>query len=622
MVWYDYPGKPTGVNGERGSQIMPSVIARVMPDGSTWYQYFERNSIGRATNVIEKWVADGTAYYRTNKFNYSSDGVDLLTWYGPTNELVSGRSYNSYHEVLTETNAVGDVTTYTYETSAPYRLKTVLTAGGLLSTNIYDSGGRLQTVVDSMSGTPLRTNIYTWLSGDLRTQTDPRGLTVTNTYDALARLTVLSDALGSATNYWDNLSRLVAVSNYFGQVQATTYDVEDRAIYATDANGVTVTNTYDNLGRLLTRTYPDAGSEKFGYSARGLTAYTNQLNLVTRYVYDEANRKTAETNANSEIIKYTYSAASDLLTLVDGKNQTNKWNYDLYGRVTNKVDQTSVEILRYKYDADSRLTNRWSKAKGDTKYTYDNVGNLTLVDYPSGTADITLSYDALNRLTNEVTAGLFTNKCTYYAGGLLATEDGPWASDTVTNTYNNARLRSGLVLQQPTGTWTNGFTYDAAHRLTNVTSSAGTFAYSYKVGQASRLPIKLSLPNTSYITNTYDSVARLTGTYLDNSSNTVLDKSEYLYNAGNQRIRHTRSDGSYYTNNYDNIGQLKWADSTVASEDHGYLYDAAWNLSKRTNNASTDTFSVDSKNQYTSGPHAERGHQERGQIKKGVRDDY
>src|SRR6266699_5916825 len=86
----------------------------------------------------------------------------------------------------------------------------------------------------------------------------------------------------------------------------------------------------------------------------------------------------------------------------------------------------------------------------------------------------------------------FTNKYTYYAGGLPATEDGPWASDTVTNVYNNARWRSGLVLQQPTGTWTNAFLYDAAHRLTNVTSPAGTFVYTYKVGQASRLPIKLA----------------------------------------------------------------------------------------------------------------------------------
>ena len=156
---------------------------------------------------------------------------------------------------------------------------------------------------------------------------------------------------------------------------------------------------------------------------------------------------------------------------------------------------------------------------------------------------------------------------------------------------------------------------------------------------------KLALPNTSYITNTYDSVARLTGTYLKHSSNTNLNLHEYLHpvryaqrpgripgplftlaapqreqcgsklshgvnNVGNQRIRHTRTDSSYYTNIYPvryevrrrssgrirwarrawaadaarlshgagNIGQLKVADSTTASEDRFYGYDAGWNL--------------------------------------------
>jgi RHS repeat-associated protein len=92
-------------------------------------------------------------------------------------------------------------------------------------------------------------------------------------------------------------------------------------------------------------------------------------------------------------------------------------------------------------------------------------------------------------------------------------------------------------------------------------------------------------------------VARLTGTYLKNSSHTVLDKSEYLYNVGNQRTRLTRTDGSYYTNTYDNIGQLAKADSTVAAEDRGYMYDAAFNLNTRTNNTTPTTFAVDAKNQ-------------------------
>ena len=213
--------------------------------------------------------------------------------------------------------------------------------------------------------------------------------------------------------------------------------------------------------------------------------------------------------------------------------------------------------------------------------------------WASGTTDITLQYDVLNRVTNMVDAA-GTNKYTYYAGGLLRTEGGLWASDTVTNFYNNARLRSGLHLQQPTGTWTNGFTYDAAHRLATVSFSGGTFTNAYK--GPGNLLTNLSLPKGAKITNAFDNVARLTGTYLV-SSGGVLNKHEYLYNTGNQRIRHTWTDGSYYTNTYDNIGQLKWADSTLDTEDRGYLYDTGWNLNKRTNNPTEQTFVVNEKNE-------------------------
>jgi hypothetical protein len=56
----------------------------------------------------------------------------------------------------------------------------------------------------------------------------------------------------------------------------------------------------------------------------------------------------------------------------------------------------------------------------------------------------------------------------------LLTQVGPFASDALTNTYVN-QLRTGLSLQQPTGLWTNGFAYDAARRLTNIVSPAGSF---------------------------------------------------------------------------------------------------------------------------------------------------
>jgi len=72
--------------------------------------------------------------------------------------------------------------------------------------------------------------------------------------------------------------------------------------------------------------------------------------------------------------------SGNLKTLTDGNNQTTTWNYDIYGRSTNKVDAQSREVFRYSYDPNNRLTNRWSAQKGNTVYRYDPVCNLTNVD--------------------------------------------------------------------------------------------------------------------------------------------------------------------------------------------------------------------------------------------------
>lgn len=702
-TWYDYAGKGLYSYGA-GTNSNPSTIAWVLPNGQTHYKYFEYfNSYFNPTMMVESY--DDGSVSRTNWIAYYLNGDrDLLYRVGARGEVLGSWGYNTNHQVVAFTNAVSDITTYSYSNNTARSILQRSLPTGLTSSYGYDGNGFMSVVAD----TPINaTNNYTYSGSFVRTHTDARGLCKTNTwddlerltgtlfpdgttisniytylditatkdrlgnwsyatydsvrqktsetdangvvtgygycdcgsllyltnavgtvlqqitsfsynyqgnrtqtvypdtytvtykYDSLKRLTNSSDSVVSVTNTFNNQGLLVSVNTGAGQVLNKVFDIEDRVTIDTDANGVAITNTYDNLGRLVLRTYPDNnGNEQFLYTSSGLFKYTNQLNLVTSYGYDVAGSKTSETNANSEIFKYSYNAAGDLKTLTDGKNQVTTWNYDLYGRVTNKLDQASVEILRYQYDANSRLTNRWSKAMTNTTYGYDNVGNLMSVDYPSGTTDVTYSYDALNRLTNMVDAA-GTTKFTYTSGGQMLTEDGPWSSDTVTYSYAN-RLRSGLSLQQPTGAWTNGFTYDSARRLSTVDFSGGTFTYTY---QTAGSPVKkIALPNTSYITNTYDNMLRLTGTLLNNSSHTTLDKMDYLYNTNSQRIRLTRTDGSYYTNTYDNIGQLRTADSTVASEDRNYGYDAAWNLNKRTNNATVYTFSVDEKNQLTNGP--------------------
>ena len=49
----------------------------------------------------------------------------------------------------------------------------------------------------------------------------------------------------------------------------------------------------------------------------------------------------------------------------------------------------------------------------------------------------------------------------------------------MTYTYNN-RLRSGLNLSQPNASdWVQSYGYDAARRMTILTSPAGAFSYAY-----------------------------------------------------------------------------------------------------------------------------------------------
>ncbi|HEV2211014.1 MAG TPA: RHS repeat-associated core domain-containing protein [Verrucomicrobiae bacterium] len=712
-TWFDYDGKGEAI--AVGTQSLPSLIARVVPDGTTAYTWYQRDNWGRATNVIETYstYSGQAASTRTNSYIYASNGIDLSQIIGPAGELRAGYGYDAYHEVTSFTNAVGDVTTYTYDSDG--RRTSMHSPAGLTTTNIYFSSSQYTNWVETKIDLEIsRTNSWTYTNDLVLTHTDPRGLTTTFTYDALQRPTTIADSRGTIyyyyskldpsqitdrmgfntwfghdalrrltaetnalgyytlynycscgalesvqdklgnltsfyydtagrltnttypdgyvvtneldllgraiirgdsagirlTNWFNNQGLLYASTNAAGVLKADTFDLEDRATNSVNGNGVSVAVSYDLIARTLTRAYADGGVEKFGYSSAGLVSYTNQIGFVTRYTYDAAQRKTAETNANSQTTVFSYDSATDLLTLTDPKSQTTTWNYDQYGRVTNKLDQTSTEILQYTYDLDDRLTNRWSAAKGDTAYSYDHVGNVTLISYPV-THSVTLTYDPMNHLTNMVD-GLGTTVYGYTAAGQLLSEDGPFASDTVTNGYSN-RLRTGLGLQQPTGEWTNGFTYDGAGRFSAVKSPAGTFDYYYASG-VQNLVVGISLPNLSFITNLYDPEARMTATYLETSVYTIRDSALYGYNQANQRTAFTNAAGTYVQYAYDNIGQLKTAISSSSSENRGYAYDAAWNLNWRTNNGATSQFLVDTKNELTNAFNAASGYDANGNL--------
>ncbi len=601
-----------------------------------------------ATNEITAYTYD-----TSNRLTSITSPAGLITTniYGSdgflSQQVVLGFTTNTYTYtsglILTHTDPRGLATTNTWDNLQ--HLINVAYPDGTFITNIYQNLDLVRTidrmgftngfVYDSMrrktnSADALgRHTIYNYCScGSLDSIQDPAGnltsftrdnqgrvistaytdmYSVTNNFDLLGRVTNSVDSFGSSvTNWFNNQGSQVAVSNAVGRVQTTAYDILDRVTNSVDANAVSINTTYDTLNRTRTRSYPDSGVEGYGYTLNfpGMTSYTNQLNNTWTYAYDAMNRKTNEIAIGISTNSFGYDGPGDLLTLVDGNGNTTSWNYDQFGRVTNKVDAAANVIFVYGYDADNRLTNRWTPVTSNTVYLYDFVGNLTTVRYQIGTNSF--SYDSLNRPTNMVDA-VGTTVYSYDQVGQLLSENGPWADNTVTYTYAN-RLRKGLSVQAPNASpWVQSYGYDAARRLTSVTSPAGTFTYTLGgTSSASPLIKKLLLPGGAYITNIYDNVARLTGTSLDNSSGTALDSEAYTYNLGSQRTQQVFTAGNFMNYTYDNIGELQTAVgkepggvTNRLQEQLGYAYDPAGNLSGRTNNGFINTFTVNNLNELT-----------------------
>jgi len=163
--------------------------------------------------------------------------------------------------------------------------------------------------------------------------------------------------------------------------------------------------------------------------------------------------------------------------------------------------------------------------------------------------------------------------------------------------------------------WVQGYGYDSMMRLGTVTSPAGgtftsptgTFTYTYSGAgdrvQQAQFP---AFPSSSslYIQNQYDSLARLTNTYVSSPLSGTVDLHGFVYDPGSEVTQQVFTAGNYINYSYDNIGQLKLASgkslggtTNRLQEQFGYAYDKAWNLNDRTNNGLVQTFSVNDLNE-------------------------
>ncbi|AXW18982.1 hypothetical protein CJO85_07415 [Ralstonia solanacearum] len=322
----------------------------------------------------------------TVRFAYDADGERILI-----QDALGGTtatSYDAFGDQIATTQSIGAGSSVTNARSFDrrgFQTGSVSDVGGLATTASaqYDAFGRLVRSVDANGNVAQES--YDQL-GRVVSVTDPTGATRGSTYDAFGRVLTQTDALGNRTTYsYNTAQRSITVTSPDGVSMTTVHNREGQTASVTDGNGNTTTYAYDQDGNLLSTVTP-------------LTATANQ--------YDAADRLIRTTDANGNQVAYTYDAANRLLSRTvdpDGLHLVTTYQYDAKGQQVSATDANGI-VTQTTYDLKGEVVSQTVDPSGlnlTTAYAYDQRGQLLTVVSPGGTTT-QYAYDNLGRRTQTV----------------------------------------------------------------------------------------------------------------------------------------------------------------------------------------------------------------------------
>ncbi|MHA7175801.1 hypothetical protein ACX80D_04035 [Arthrobacter sp. Sr24] len=309
-------------------------------------------------------------------------------------------------------------------------------------------------------------------------------------------------------------------------------------------NTPTVTNTYNDSGQPLTRV-----------DGSGTTTYT----------YDQMGRLISRTNtAGGGTISYSYDRASNLASTTDSRGTTT-YQFDASGTPVTSTYQHPTDgpkTLAFATDDRGRRTDTWLQAnpalttwKAHTHNDYDTTGRITraIANSGNGNTDNTVVMDQ--------------SYC--YSAGSTA------PSCPTTATADRSKIQ--WVKDNLTGSAT-AYTYDGAGRLTQAATSGGTTAaitynYSYDA-RGNRLTATTTGATTTSQTFTANAANHIssTGYSYDGTGNLTADPNgSYAYNGADQMTTVTKN-GSSYHYSYAGTSQNEILSQTTANGTYQIAY--------------------------------------------------
>jgi RHS repeat-associated protein len=503
-------------------------------------------------------------------------------------------AYNNASEPLTQTDELGNVTSYGYDSN--FNNTTITDALSHITTMTYTSHGFLSTITDPN----LHTTTLAYDSRSRETSiTDPLSHTATMAYDSASDMTGQTDMRGNPTTYTFDAEGRLLTTLLPGNTSPTTnaYDAAGNLTAVTDPLSHTTNYGYDNLNRQTTMTDPLSHATTYGLDGSGnRTTVTDPLSHATTYGFDSANRLTAVTDANSHTTSYGFDAAGELTTVTDPLSHVTTNSYDIRDRLTQVRDPLS-NASQYTYDAAGELVNYnhthisggngFSAGDEPTTYAYDTVHRKTSTTDPLSKVT-SYAFDSANNQTTTTDPLSHTATSTYDADNRLITVTDA-LGHTTTYGYDNNGNRTTVT--DPLSRTTT-YAYDQQNRLTTITDSlTGVTTYAYD--QASRqTSITDSVGNTT--TNAYDAANRLTTVTDPNSHLTT-----YAYDNANRLTSVTDRNNRQTTYSYDSAGNKTGETWVGGSYIATYSYDSANRLTLEQDTFSKYALTYDNANRLT-----------------------
>jgi RHS repeat-associated protein len=345
-------------------------------NSSTTYGYDETGQVLSITDPCGNGTCsdmNGTGTSHTTSYSYA-DNYTVLSSGANVAYTVSGNPTNTY---LTQvTDALGYKTSYVYDYNNG-QLTNATDPNSESTTYLYnDPFARPRLVTYPDHGTTTLNYVDSSTPTVTTTQAVNSGTNITtiSTADALGRLTTTEVSTDpdnptyEATTY-DGENRAYTTSNPYRSTSDSTY-------------GIT-TKTYDALGRVTAVSEPDGSTVHTSYSGNQ-TMVTDEVGNQRTSTNDGLGRLTSVVEAPNVsgygfTTVYAYDPLNDVVSVTqNGNNSANARNrsfiYDSFGRITSATNPESGTIT-YSYDLNSNISTKVSPKP-------DQLGNpQTTIDY-------------------------------------------------------------------------------------------------------------------------------------------------------------------------------------------------------------------------------------------------